>query len=167
MSIVLYVVLGLIGGALGLLIAGYAGYIMIRIVAQTLRRVFLSLEDVSALWVHEIAFVLAEGIMTGLGLLIYCVVKLIRLIFWPLRKVWGTAKKARDEDLRKRWGSGPLPANPVKEARDILGLPDQFTAADLKERHRDLIRRVHTDTGGTDWLSARVNWARDVLEQAV
>jgi curved DNA-binding protein CbpA len=73
------------------------------------------------------------------------------------------AKKKQDNDPRWRTSGA---ADPMKEARDILGLHNEFSAADLKARHRELMKRVHTDVGGTDWLSQRVNWAHDILKNA-
>jgi hypothetical protein len=99
-----------------------------------------------------------------LGLALYYTAVLIRLLFWPLRFALKKAKHKRDND--PRW-NGPHPADPVREAKDILGLHDGFTAIDLKRRYKDLMKRVHIDAGGTDWLAARVNWARDVLDKAV
>jgi len=53
----------------------------------------------------------------------------------------------------------------VVEAREVLGLPERFTKADLKSRYRHLAMRLHPDQGGTTWLQARINWAAGVLER--
>jgi DnaJ homolog subfamily C member 19 len=49
------------------------------------------------------------------------------------------------------------------EAREILQLPEQASAADVREAHRRLITRVHPDAGGSADLARRVNAARDTL----
>jgi hypothetical protein len=49
------------------------------------------------------------------------------------------------------------------EAFEVLGLQPGASAADIKEAHRRLMRGAHPDTGGSDWLAARINTARDIL----
>jgi len=49
------------------------------------------------------------------------------------------------------------------EARSILQLSDQASAAEVREAHRRLIARVHPDAGGSADLATRVNAARDTL----
>ena len=49
------------------------------------------------------------------------------------------------------------------EALDILGLQDGANADDIEEAYKALIMKNHPDQGGTDWLAARLNEARDTL----
>jgi DnaJ family protein C protein 19 len=49
------------------------------------------------------------------------------------------------------------------EALQILGLKAGAAEADIREAHKRLMRAAHPDSGGSDWLAARVNQARDVL----
>jgi hypothetical protein len=155
--------------AVGAPVGCYALYIAARIIARTSRNVFLALEDTCTLMVEEAAYKLASLIIEGLGLALYYTAVLIRLLFWPLRFALKKAKDKKDND--PRW-NGPRPTDPVRtdpvrEAKAILGLHDGFTTIDLKTRYKHLMKRVHIDAGGTDWLAARVNWARDVLDKAV
>ncbi len=50
-----------------------------------------------------------------------------------------------------------------QEAYQVLGLQPGASEADIRAAHHRLMRTAHPDTGGSDWLAARVNMARDVL----
>lgn len=49
------------------------------------------------------------------------------------------------------------------DALEILGLAEGATAAQIKAAHRRLMAVAHPDRGGSDWLAARLNQARDML----
>ena len=49
------------------------------------------------------------------------------------------------------------------EALAVLGLAEGATAEEVRTAHRRLMRAAHPDHGGSDWLAARINQARDVL----
>ena len=49
------------------------------------------------------------------------------------------------------------------EALDILGLDFNATKDDIIAAHKKLIEKNHPDKGGSDYLSAKINKARDVL----
>jgi hypothetical protein len=48
-------------------------------------------------------------------------------------------------------------------ALDILGLERGADEPAIRAAHRRLMSRVHPDHGGSDWLAARINQARDFL----
>jgi hypothetical protein len=50
-----------------------------------------------------------------------------------------------------------------EEALAVLGLPEGAGEDDIRAAHRRLMRTAHPDTGGSDWLAARLNEARDIL----
>ncbi len=64
-------------------------------------------------------------------------------------------------------GTDPPRARPTGMTRDealqILGLKPGATDADIKAAHRRLMATAHPDHGGSDWIAARLNQARDVL----
>jgi len=52
------------------------------------------------------------------------------------------------------------------EALAVLGLAEGASADDIRAAHRRLMRGAHPDQGGSDWLAARLNEARDTLLRA-
>ncbi|MER2534567.1 MAG: DnaJ domain-containing protein [Rhizobiaceae bacterium] len=57
-------------------------------------------------------------------------------------------------------GSGAMTK---EEAYKVLGLETGASAADIRKAHRRLMQRLHPDLGGTSFLAARINEAKDIL----
>jgi hypothetical protein len=70
------------------------------------------------------------------------------------------AAEAAGEEEGPRAAGGPLTR---ADAYAILGLKDGASREEIREAHRRLMRAAHPDRGGSDWLAARINEARDVL----
>jgi hypothetical protein len=61
---------------------------------------------------------------------------------------------------------GPEPSRDdpaAAEAREILGVGEGASRAEIQAAYSRLIRAVHPDAGGTSGLAARLNAARDTL----
>ena len=49
------------------------------------------------------------------------------------------------------------------EALEILGLDRKATKEEIVERYNKLIKKNHPDLGGSEWITKRINKARDIL----
>ena len=63
-------------------------------------------------------------------------------------------------DTGRRGSSGNMSRS---EALSVLGLQEGCTTDEIREAHRRMMKSAHPDAGGSDYLAAKVNEAKDVL----
>lgn len=76
---------------------------------------------------------------------------------------WRAAGDANANAGSFRSGSHRAGTITEDEAYEILGLKKGAPAADIARAHRDLMKKLHPDLGGTTDLAARVNEAKEIL----
>ncbi|EME70635.1 hypothetical protein H261_07006 [Paramagnetospirillum caucaseum] len=85
-----------------------------------------------------------------------------------LHQLWRTLRGLAN-GTRPGAGAPPPPSPPADtamtraQALEVLGLAPGATPDEIREAHRRLMRSAHPDAGGSTWIAARLNQARDIL----
>jgi DnaJ domain len=107
----------------------------------------------------------------GLGLGLFGTYLLGQALPWPLSSLAGYfdgAGTPRREHMQADADAGlgtPAPGSKMteQEAYQVLGIARGASVTEIGRAHRSLMKKLHPDQGGTTYLAARVNEAKDVL----
>jgi len=69
-------------------------------------------------------------------------------------------RRQEEQDSRRNSSPGKLSA---AQALDIFGLTGEATEQEIRAAYNRLMKRLHPDVGGSDFLAKQLNAARDVL----
>lgn len=85
-----------------------------------------------------------------------------------VHQMWSAFRRMRGQGAAaEAQAQPPMPpadsAMTAAQAYEVLGLKPGATSAEIREAHRRLMRSNHPDAGGSTWIAARLNQARDLL----
>ena len=116
---------------------------------------------------------LSGGVLLGLVTIALTVTGRVGLAFLAAAGAWAllagtTPPWLRPPGTGNSGGSRDIPsgrrgAMSQGEALHVLGLEDGATEEQIRSAHRRLIMQIHPDKGGTSYLAAKINEAKDVL----
>jgi DnaJ domain len=106
----------------------------------------------------------------GVGLGLFGIYLLAEVLPWPVSFLaayldggntgWREHAQADADARRGRATPGKMTE---QEAHQILGIAPGASVDEISRAHRTLMKKLHPDQGGTTYLAARVNEAKDVL----
>ena len=77
---------------------------------------------------------------------------------------WQDDQQEYSQNSSSQNSSGPQTGTMSRqEALDVLGLDNSANDDDIREAHRHLIASMHPDKGGSTYLAAKINQAKDML----
>jgi len=79
------------------------------------------------------------------------------------RPDFGAGGTTGERGQRQERGGPPQTSMSRAEALKVLGLQDGASEGEIRAAHRRLILQTHPDKGGTSYLAAKINEAKDVL----
>jgi hypothetical protein len=112
-----------------------------------------------------------NGLITLLGLVIAMIARLLPslLRFFPqFQQLWSIFKgKHRQDYSQQRTDNGSKTESKMTKSKayKVLGLKAGVSEKDILLAHRKLMQKVHPDRGGSNYLAAEINQAKEVLLQ--
>lgn len=113
------------------------------------------------LWVAGIGGLLLAALLllAGRGLGGLVILAALGPLLWSFRASRSVPRPGHRPEPPRRSAGGMT----REEALAVLGLPPEADRAAIQAAYVRLMQAAHPDRGGSDWLAARINQARDVL----
>jgi hypothetical protein len=104
------------------------------------------------------------GRLHWIGALLAVAVPFVRQFgLWLMQRYLSRSQASNEQDQSP--GKPPMPHQTLtpEDAMKLLNLEPGFSPADLVQAHRRMMQKNHPDQGGSDYLAAMINQAKDVL----
>ena len=83
--------------------------------------------------------------------------------FFVSLAIWFFKRKVFFDLIMRLFKKKNNSSTPLSEAYDLLGIDENASIDNINKAHKELITRLHPDKGGSSYLSARINEARDII----
>lgn len=80
-----------------------------------------------------------------------------------LHKLWSHFNAAKQNTSQRQSPARPKGNMSFEEAYEVLGLKTGASEQEIITAHRKLMQKIHPDRGGSDYLAAKINLAKQIL----
>ena len=80
-----------------------------------------------------------------------------------LHKLWSHFNFAKQNASQRQSPARPTGNMSIEEAYEVLGLKTGASEQEIIAAHRKLMQKIHPDRGGSDYLAAKINLAKQIL----